>query len=215
MAADPSSNHPVRVFKSRAVLVAGTLDFTLGIAVLASGLALIVGRRGGDALPLGLAICVVALILLFTGLGRLTAQLQITDTTVQWQWGFARHAVALADLEDADLVEKGSPASGNSWAGFLGGGFLAVLAWWFVELASAFIASEPTLGPLELVLIKYHGAPVAIEPISAWSTRSSRSQANEALQALNVAIARSPRPSSPRLPILQHDTWDVDRGRHT
>lgn len=195
--------------------MAGTLDFILGIVVLAGGLTLIVGRRDEDAIPLGLAICVVALILLFTGLGRLTAQLEITDTTVQWKWGFARHAVALTDLEDADLVEKGSPASGNSWAGFLGGGFLAAFAWWFVELASAFMASEPTLGPLELVLIKYHGAPVEIEPISAWSTRSSRSQANEALQALKAAIASSSRRSSPRLPILQHDTWDVDRGRLT
>jgi hypothetical protein len=214
MAAGTSRN-PSKVFRSRAVLLAGTLDFTLGIAVLASGLTLMVGRRDGDALPLGLAICVVALILLFTGLGRLTARLEITDTTVRWRWGFARHAVALVDLDDADLVEKGSPASGNSWAGFLGGGFLAAFAWWFVELVSAFLASEPTLGPLELVLIKHHGAPVEIEPISAWSTRSSRSQANEALQTLKAAIASSPRRSPQRLPILQHDTWDADRGRLT
>jgi len=99
--------------------------------------------------------------------------------------------------------------------GSSGGGFLAALAWWLVELASAIVASEPTLGPLELVLVKHHGAPVEIEPISAWSTRSSRSQAGEALQALKTAIASSPRRSSARLPILQHDTWDLDRGHLT
>jgi hypothetical protein len=211
MAEAPTDNQRTGVFRTRAVLVAGVLDFTFGIAILIVGLVLIVERENRDALPLGLAISVVGVIILLTGLGRMTSRLEVTDTSVSWTWGFSRHDVAFRELEDADLVEKGAPASGASWAGFLGGGFLAVLALWLVELVTAVMSSEPTLGPLDLVVIKHHGDPVEIKPISAWSTRSSHTQANLALQAVKTGIASSSSRSPQRLPILQHDEWDTSK----
>jgi hypothetical protein len=154
-----------------------------------------------------LAIAVVALIVILTGLGQMTARLEITGTSVAWTWYFSRHEVPLAELEDAALVEKGSPASGASWAGFLGGGFPSVLVWWLGEGVVAFVSSEPTLGPRDLVVIRHHGGPTEIKPISAWSTRSSHSQANEALHAVQAAIAAAnPQSGGPR--ILRHDAWD-------
>ena len=206
MAAKASARR--HVLRTRAVLVAGVVDFTVGIAVLVTGLGLVAWRGTRDALPLGLAIFVAGLILVLTGLGRMTARLEITHSCVVWTWAFSRHEVPLTELEDAALVEKGSPASGASWAGFLGGGFLSALAWWFVELVAAFVGSEPSLGALDLVLIKHHGTPLEIKAVSSWSTRHSHSQANEALQAVKTAIISSQHraPQGPR--ILRHDAWE-------
>ena len=159
----------------------------------------------------GSALSVVALILLLTGFGRITARMEISGSIVAWTWAFSRFTVALSDLEDAELVEKGSPASGGSWAGFLGGGVVAAAAWWVVGLAAAFLRSGPSLGPLDLVVIKRHGGAVEVQPISAWSTRSSRSQADEALHAVRAAIAASARrrpPEPPPLSMIRHDAWD-------
>lgn len=198
-----------RVFRARAVLIAGFVDFTLGLALLVVGLSVMEWRGNHGALPIGLAISLVGLILLLTGFSRVTSRLEVTETSLVWTWGFSRHEVGLSELEDAALVEKGSPASGASWAGFLGGGFLLVLVWWLVELITAFVGSEPSLGALDLVVMKHHGSPIEIKPISAWSTRSSHSQANVALQAVQLAIASSARPSAAhRLQILQHDAWE-------
>jgi len=196
------------VLRARAVFVAGIVDFTVGIAVLVVGLGLVAWRGNRDALPLGLAIVVVSFILVLTGLGRMTARLEITQRCVVWTWAFSRHEVPLAELEDAALVEKGSPASGSSWAGFLGGGFLSVLIWWLVELVAGFGGSEPSLGAFDLVLIKHHGAPVEVKTISSWSTGHSHSQANETLQVVKTAITSFPRQASQDPRILRHDLWE-------
>ncbi len=200
-----------RVFRTRAVIVAGLGDLLVGCSLLVVGVTLAAVRGSRDALPLGLALSVVALILLLTGFGRITARMEISGSIVAWTWAFSRFTVALSDLEDAELVEKGSPASGGSWAGFLGGGVVAAAAWWVVGLAAAFLRSGPSLGPLDLVVIKRHGGAVEVQPISAWSTRSSRSQADEALHAVRAAIAASARrrpPEPPPLSMIRHDAWD-------
>ncbi len=195
-------------FRLRAVVVAGMIYSTIGIAGLVVGSSLVAWRGNRDALPLGLFISVVGLCLCLTGLGRVTARMEVTETCVAWTWAFSRHEVPFTELEDAALVEKGSPASGASWAGFLGGGFISSMVWWLVELVSDVVTSEPSLGAYDLVLIRHHGASSEVKPISAWSTRSSHSQANEALEVVRAAIASSPgrAPEGPR--ILRHDAWD-------
>jgi hypothetical protein len=172
---------------------------------------LVAWRGNREALPLGLAISVVGLTVLLTGLGRMTARLEVTETSVDWTWALSKHEVPLIELEDAALVEKGSPASGASWAGFLGGGFLSVLVWWLVELVASFVTGEPSLGAFDLVVVKQHGAPIEVKTISSWSTSHSHSQANEALQVVKAAIASTPRqvPQSPG--ILRHDAWESSR----
>lgn len=198
-----------RVFRARAVLIAGFVNVSLGLALLVVGLTVMVWLGNRSALPIGLAISLIGLILLVTGFGRMTSRLEVTETSLVWTWGFSKHEVGLSELEDAALVEKGSPASGASWAGFLGGGFLSALVWWLVELIGAFVGSGPSLGALDLVVMKHHGSPIEVKSISTWSTRSSHSQANVALQAVQVAIASSERPSAAHhLQILQHDAWD-------
>jgi hypothetical protein len=186
----------------------GTIDVVVGLAVLAFGVGLAAAPGGGTALPLGLAISIVGVMLLLSGLGRMTARLEVTGTGVAWTWSFSRHELAFDDLDDAALVEKGSPASGGAWAGVLGGGFVSAVAWWLLDTVSAFVHSEPSLGSVELVLIKRYGGPVEVKPISAWSTRSSHSQANEALGVVQTAIAGSARPAPHRLPILRDDAWE-------
>ena len=204
-----------QVFRSRAVYVAGTVDLVIGGAVLFVGLAVAVARGNRDAIPVGLAVTLVGLILVLTGLGRMAARLEVTATTVAWTWGFSRHELPLSELEDAALVEKGSPASGASWAGFLGGGFFGVLAWWLLELVVAFVSSEPSIGSFDLVVSRHRGAPVELKPISSWSTRPSHSQANQALQAVKAAITGSAQLSTQQpqhLRILQHDAWESPGG---
>ena len=200
-----------QVFRTRAVIVAGLVDILFGSAMLFIGVGLAAVRGSRDALPFGLALSVVALITLLTGLGRMTARMELSETSVAWTWTFSRFEVALSDLADAELVEKGSPASGASWAGFLGGGLIVAAAWWIVELAAAFVRSGPSLGPLELVVIKRHGGAAEVRPISAWSTHASRSQANAALHAVRTAIAASARrrpPGPPPPSMIRHDAWD-------
>ena len=202
------------VFRTRAVLVAGLVDVVLGSVLLATGAGLSAwgGRRYG--LPVGLTLSVVALIILLSGVGRVTSRFELSATQVTWRWTFSKSAVKLVDLEDADLVEKGSPGSGASWAGFLAGGLFGMAVWWLLDLAVAFLSSEPSLGPLELVLIKRHGGAVAVKPISAWSTRSSHSQAGDAVRAIKQAISASAdrvSPPAPPLAALRYDEWDPIR----
>ncbi len=208
------SKDRIQIFRTRAVLVAGLIDLIFGLAILVVGLGLAAWGKGRDTLPLGLALAVVALVLVLSGLSRMTARLEVGPHSVAWRWSFSRFEVPLTDLDDADLVEKGSPASGASWAGFLGGGLFGVVALWIVELAAAFLSSEPGLGPYELVVIKHHGGAVAVKPIGAWSTRSSHSQANDAVRAIKKAISSSAgRVLSPAPPpaALRYDAWDSIR----
>ena len=200
-----------QVFRARAVSAAGFVDLIVGGLVLIVGVGLAAGRGDRDALPLGLVLCVVGLLLVLTGLGRMTARLEVTATSVAWTWAFSRHELPLSALDDAALVEKGSPTSGASWAGFLGGGFIGAVVWWLVEAVAVFVSSEPSTGSFDLVLIKHHGAPVEVKPISSWSTRSSHSQADGALQAVRGAIRSSASTSPQHLRILQHDAWETPR----
>ena len=189
--------------------VAGFLDLALGLVALVVGIGLVIGRGNREAVPLGLTVSVVAVLLVVSGLGRITARLEVHPGKVTWSWNFSHHQIPLAELEDAALVEKGSPAAGASWAGFLGGGFLSVLAWWLVDVAHGFFGSEPSLGSLDLVVIRHHGVPVEVKAISAWSTHSSHSQANAALRVLKAAIASSGHPPEPGPRILLHDEWET------
>jgi hypothetical protein len=133
--------------------------------------------------------------------------MEVTGKRVVWTWSFSRHELAIDDLADAALVEKGSPVSGGSLAGLLGAGLTGVAALWLYDSVAAVARSAPTLGSVELVLIKRYGGPVEVTPISAWSTPNAMAQANEALVAVQTAIAGSDRPKSRRLPILRNDAW--------
>src|SRR5665213_2425916 len=181
------------VFRSRAARVAGIIDFVVGLIVVLAGSGLAVQGGNRNALPLGLAICLVGLIVLLSGLSRMTARMEISKTHLTWTWSFSKQTLALEDLDDAALVVKGAPASGAAWAGFLGGGFVGVLAWWLFDLCWAFFNSEPSLGSVELIAVKHYGGPVPIKPIGAWSTRPSHSEAAQALDSLKTAIASSSR----------------------
>jgi hypothetical protein len=187
--------------------MAGMFGAAIGFAVLGFGVVVAATLRGGSALPLGLAIGVSGLLFLLSGLGRMTARMEITGTRVVWTWSFSRHEVSIDDLVDAALVEKGSPVSGGSMAGLLGAGLTGVAALWLYDSLTAVARSAPTLGTVELVLIKRYGGPVEITPISAWSTPSAMAQANEALVAVQTAIDGSDRPKTRRLPILRNDNW--------
>ncbi len=160
-----------------------------------------------------MALGVVGLIFLVTGLGRMTARMEVGPTEVRWTWSFATERLALDELVDCALVEKGSPAAGGAWVGFLGGGIFMVLVWWLVDVVSALVRSAPSLGSLELVAVKRYGGPVTIKPISAWSTPSSHSQVTEALVALQTAIDAVARPTPRELPILRNDAWGPTGGR--
>jgi hypothetical protein len=196
------------VFRSRAVRTAGIIDFVVGLIVVFAGVGLAVLGAIHNALPLGLAIGIVGLILLLSGLSRMTARMEISKTHLTWTWSFSRQTLVLEGLDDAALVEKGAPASGAAWAGFLGGGYAGVLAWWLFDVCGTFFNNEPSLGSVELIAVKRYGGPVPIKPIGAWSTRSSHSEANQALHCLQAAIASSSRrnPAVPR--ILRTDAWE-------
>lgn len=214
MAADANLRPaPHQVFKSRAVVVAGLVDVVAGLAVLAFGVGAAALGHSGVALPLGLTMAVVGVVLLLSGLGRMTARLEVTGSGVVWVWAFARHELAFEELVDASLVEKGSPASGGASAGLLGGGLLGAAAWWAFDAVLAFVTSEPTVGSFDLVLVKRYGGPVEVRSISAWSTRASHSQANAALEALKTAITERSRSTPHRFSTLRDDAWELP-GHH-
>jgi len=187
--------------------MSGRANAAIGFAVVTCGVVVAAVRSGASALPLGLAICVVGLLLIVSGMGRMTARMEVTGTTLAWTWDLARHELAIDDLVDAALVEKGSPTAAGASAGLLGAGLTGVATLWLYDAVVSFVRSTPTLGTVELVLIKRYGGPVEVTPISAWSTPSALSQANEALAAVQSAIAGSDRPKSRRLPILRNDAW--------
>lgn len=209
MAAPSAGDAAARlVFRSRAVRIAGIVDLVLGIVALLAGVGM--GLRGGNrnAIPLGLAIGVLGIIFILSGLGRVTARMVISRTHLTWTWSFSIHQLALEDLDDAALVEKGSPASGAAWAGFLGGGFAAVVVWWLFDVTWALFKSEPSLGSVELIAIKHYGGSISVKPIGAWSTRASHSEASQALQYLQTAIAASARRSPVTSELLLTDAWE-------
>ncbi len=195
------------VFRSQAVRNAGWVDLAIGLAVVLAGVGL--GLSGGvrGAAAFGVAAGVLGLALLVSGLARVTARMEISRTQVAWTWSFSRQSLALEDLDDAALVEKGAPASGAAWSGFLAGGLTWVGVWWLFDVVRGFVTSEPSLGPVELVVIKHVGGPVPIKPIGAWSTRASHSDANQALDYLRFAISSSPRPVAAMPDILRTDAW--------
>ena len=155
----------------------------------------------------------VGLIALLSGLSRMTARMEISKAQLTWTWSFSKQTLALEDIDDASLVVKGAPASGAAWSGFLGGGFFGVLAWWLFDVFWAFFKSEPSLGSVELIVIKHYGGPVPIKPIGAWSTKPSHSEAAEALDSLKTAIASSSRRQQKSSRILRTDAWDQSGDR--
>ena len=196
-------------------MVAGTFDLVLGLGLLGLGAA-VAGRGGNrDALPLGLVFVLVGVLLVIGGLGRLTARLEVRATVCG---GAGRSGRTRSHCRSS----RTPPSSrrdhqwGGSWAGFLGGGllgvgFFGVFLWWLAELAYSVVGSEPTLGGLDLVVMKRRGGPVEVKPISVWSTRSSNSQANQALDAVKTAIAMCTSPESEPVPHsrqLLHDEWE-------
>jgi hypothetical protein len=197
---------PVLTFRSTAVFVAGAIDLAIGVAVIACGVILATHHSRGS-LPLGLTVCLVGLYLVLTGLGRTTARLQVGHEEISWRWNFSTHRVQVHDLEDAALVEKGAPAPGASWAGFLGSGLIGVLAWWLLDIVVTVFSSEPSLGSHDLWLMKHTGAPLEVKPISARGTRSSHSQANVALTQVKILIADHGHRSHQN-PVLTDDAWD-------
>jgi hypothetical protein len=207
------SSSQIRVFRTRAVVVAGLVDVVAGTAMLGTGIWLAWWRGGRDGLPLGLALAVVGSFILLSGVGRVTSRMELGGTHVAWRWAFSRFDVALNDLVDAAVVEKGSPTSGASWAGFLGGGPFGALVWWLMGLAAALLSSEPSLGAFELVVIKQYGGAVPVKPISTWSNRTSHSQANDAARAVKKAIdsSRQGTRPAPQPASLRYDAWDVAR----
>ena len=204
----PADSAPHLVFRSRAVRIAAAVDLAVGVVVILVGVGLGVSGGTRDAVPLSVVIGLVGVALLVSGLSRATARMEISKTRVTWTWSFARQGVDLVDLDDAALVEKGAPAPGGAWAGFLGGGIAMVLVWWLFDVVSAFVTSEPGLGPVHLVVIKHVGGPVPVQPISTWSTRASHSGADEALAYLQAAIAASPRRGAATPEILRTDAWE-------
>jgi hypothetical protein len=196
------------VFRSRSVRIAGWVDLGVGLVVVLVGVGL--GLSGGvrGSAPLGVAIGILGAVLVLSGLARATARIEISRAQLSWTWSFSRQTLALEDLDDAALVEKGSPASGGAWAGFLAGGLLWVAIWWLWDVLWAFVTSEPSLGPVELVVIKHVGGPVPVKPIGAWSTRASHSDADQALEYLRAAIVSSTRPPTATPDILRTDAWD-------
>ena len=201
-----------QVFRSRAVVVAGIIEFVFGLVISAVGIGLAALVAGPSALPFGLAFCVLGIVMVIAGLGRMIARMEVGPSQLSWIWSFSRHTIALSELTDCALVEKGSPASGGAWAGFLGGGFLAILLWWLIDTFSAIVRSEPSTGSMELVAIRRYGGPLPIGPICCWSTPASQSQATEALLAVQNAIHLNARPAVKQLPLLRHDSWESPGG---
>ena len=110
------------VFRSRAVRTAGWVDLAIGLVVVLVGAGLVLSGGIRSRIPLGVAAVIVGLALALSGLARATARIEISRTQLTWTWSFSRRSLALEDLDDAALVEKGSPASGAAWSGFLAGG---------------------------------------------------------------------------------------------
>ena len=177
---------PQGTFRTRAVVAAGVADAAIGCAALAAG-ALVAAGHGSRALPLGLAVALVGMLIAGTGVAHLTARLEVGTDTVAWTWNFSRTERPLTDFVDAALVEKGQLASGAAIAGLLGGGIAAVVAWWLAELFWAFATAGPTRGAYVLTLINVHGGRVQVPAIGTWTEPPAKG-ASVALFAARSAV---------------------------
>ena len=99
---DPHGTGPHLTFRSRAVRVAGVVDLVVGVVLVAGGVAVALPAH---RLPGGLAVGVLGVLLVLSGLSRTTARMELTRTRVTWYWSFSWSHLDLADLDDAALVE--------------------------------------------------------------------------------------------------------------
>ena len=183
----PSSLLP-STFKTRAVVISGGVDLTIGVVLLCVGIPLLVMHHVSADMPPGVVLVLIGLLLGFTGLSRITARLEVHETKLIWTWSFSRNELTFDHVTEAALVEPGTPNPGGEWGGFLSGGLLAVGAWWLFGLALSVIQAEPTLGFRTLIVIRQYGAPVRIPPIGTFDLQPGTSQAFAAEQAVQYAI---------------------------
>jgi len=177
-----------QVFRTRPVIVSGTVDLAVGLAAVGFGSALAASPSPSSHLAFGLAAVVLGLVLVATGLGRVTSRLEVHGTELVWVWSFSRHRVPYAELSEAALVEPGAPDSGGESAGFIGGGLLAVVGWKLFAIGRSLVASGPTLGAYALVVLRHHGPPVRILPIGSFAARPEFSEAGAARRAVQGAL---------------------------
>jgi hypothetical protein len=178
----------VQIFRTRAVVVSGVVDLILGIVVVAVGILVVLGTHNANIRAGGAAIIFVGLFLVFTGTGRMTAKLELHPDKVVWTWSFSSHHHPVAGLEDASLVEPGSPAQGAAWNAWIAGGFASVGTWWLLSLLRSVSKADPTIGTRQLELIPHFGAPIRIRAIGTYATGVGSSQAYAAEMAVKQAI---------------------------
>jgi hypothetical protein len=162
----------------------------VGLGLIAVGAAVVVALRVGrpDGLPLGLLLGLIGVYFAFSGAGRMAAWFEVSQDAIRWTWSFSRHELRVTDLVDAALVEKGAPAPGGEWAGFIGGGFDGVIAWWLLGLGHSVLQTSPAMGSRVLMVLRVHGGPVHIPVIGTWGTAASHTEASLALAAVQEAI---------------------------
>jgi hypothetical protein len=169
-------------------MVSGAVLVGLGVVVVGAAVVVALTVRRPAGLPLGLAVGCVGAYLIVGGAGRLASWLEVGPGAIRWAWSFSRHEIPVTALVDAALVEKGSPASGGAWGGFLGGGLDGVIAWWLLGVAGSVSRRSPTLGSRVLVVIRHHGGRVEIPVIGSRGTDAGQSEAAVALAAVQGAI---------------------------
>jgi hypothetical protein len=176
-------------FRTRTVYLSGLIDALFGMILVASGIGVDLAVVGPKGLPIGLTIGALGALAVATGVGRMMAKLEVHETSLVWTWWFSKHELSLAELIDAALVEKGAPVPGGGSGGFIGGGIDAVIAYWLVSLAASVFRTSPTMGTRCLIVIKRHGPRVPILAIGTWRLHDGHSQAADALDAVQHAIA--------------------------
>ncbi len=177
-----------QVYRTRPVIVSGTVDLAAGLAAVGFGSALASSPSSSSHLAYGLAAVVLGFLLFVAGLGRVTSRLEVHGTELVWVWSFSRRRLPFAELSESALVEPGSPDPGGESGGFVGGGVLAVVGWRLFAIGRSLLTSRPTLGPYGLVVLPHHGAPVRIRPIGSFATRPEFSEAGTARRAVQDAL---------------------------
>ncbi len=180
-----------QVFRTRAVVISGFVDLVVGLLIACVGIVIFAGTDSSNRRGIAGAIGFLGLLLVLSGTGRIAAKLEVHPDKVVWWWSFSKHHHSLADLTEACLVEPGNPSSGGVWTAFIGGGLLAVGAWWLLAVAYSMYKAEPTLGTRTLVIVPRVGAAVRIRPIGTFATGLGSPQAFAAQQATEEAIRQS------------------------